>query len=243
MYANEYGKMYNFEDKYWWFLGRKSVIRSIINILYKGREGLKILDVGCGTGSIMNMLAEYGDVLGADLSDTALEFCRKRGINKLLKTSADDLKLESESYDLITAFDILEHLEDDTKTLKEFHRVCRTGGHILATVPSYNFLWSEHDRILGHKRRYLRKQLRRRITSAGFRIKKISYFITFLMPAIAFFRIFQKWLKKKGGTETDYIMPPVFLNNVFIFLLLIESIFIKYIDRINFIHFSSRPAV
>ena len=175
MYAHEYSKMYYLEDKYWWFVGRKNVIRSLINITYRGRKDLNILDIGCGTGSILNILSEYGRVLGSDISETALSFCKKRGFTNLIKTSADDLKLESESFDLVTAFDILEHLENDKKALREFYRVCRKGGNILITVPAYRFLWSEHDRALGHKRRYVRGEIREKVRSAVFRIKKMSY--------------------------------------------------------------------
>lgn len=216
------------EDSYWWFVGRKYALQSLIDTEYGDNPDCDILDIGCGTGSMLTMLKKYGKVVGSDISELALSFCRKRGCTNLIKTSADNLALPNESFDLITAFDIIEHLDDDKKALQEFYRVCRKGGNVIVTVPAYNFLWSEHDRALQHKRRYVRKELSEKLISAGFKIKKISYFVTFLLPIIAVFRIYQNLFNRSKTPDTDYIMPPAFLNRIFIWLLMIEGIIIKY---------------
>ena len=176
-------------------------------------------------------MKEFGSVLGVDLSESALSYCRKRGIEQLLRASADDLKtVPADKYDVVTALDIIEHIEDDSKALLEFNRVCKSGGYVLITVPAYNFLWSNHDIALSHRRRYNRKELEEKVSKAGFKTVKTTYFITFLLPVIFIFRIFQKMFQKNKIPDTAYIMPPVFLNVIFIMILRIEANLIRFLN-------------
>jgi len=209
----------------------------MVNELYTDLKAIlpdlkgRILDVGCGVGSIFDTLSKYGRVVGADVSEVALSYCKQRGMTELVKSSADKLEVENERFDLVTGFDILEHMEDDRQALSEMYRVCKKGGHILLTVPAHRFLWSGHDRALGHKRRYSHEEIKIRIESAGFEIRKLSYFIFFLFPITVAYRIVEKCLIGSKKKDTSYIMPPDFVNSLFIEVLRLEG---KLINRFEF---------
>jgi SAM-dependent methyltransferase len=191
MNPGEYERMYRLEDTYWWFVGRHRLVEGLIAARY-GRprtqpqpHSLSILDVGCGTGAMSARLLKWGNVVSADFSPLALEFSRRRGLNHLLGADAMRLPLASHRFDLITVMDVLEHLPDDQAALCEFFRVLKPGGRVIATVPAYQHLWSEHDVALMHHRRYTRTQVGERFRSAGFQVEKLSHTMTTLYPIVS----------------------------------------------------------
>jgi ubiquinone/menaquinone biosynthesis C-methylase UbiE len=228
MNSREFAKMIDLENRYWWFVGRKSVIDSVLRKTFDAGVTRDILDIGCGVGSIFDTLGKYGRVVGADVSEVALSYCRQRGMKDLVKSSAEKLEVEDESFDLVTAFDILEHLDDDGQGLSEMYRVCKKGGYALITVPAYRFLWSGHDRALGHRRRYLYAELKDKVESAGFEVNKLSYFVFFLFPVTVAFRIVERFIIGSKKRDTSYITPPGFINSMFIKLLELEGKLINY---------------
>ncbi|HLK56309.1 MAG TPA: methyltransferase domain-containing protein [Chthonomonadaceae bacterium] len=189
MNAAEYERMYRLEDTYWWFVARHRLVEAIIRSRYPraGAEeaSLTILDVGCGTGAMSARLTRYGRVVSADFSPLALEFSQRRGLKHLVGADAMRLPFASDTFDLLIAMDMLEHLPDDKAALCEFYRVLKPGGRIITTVPAYAHLWSEHDIALMHFRRYVRRELRERFTGTGFRLEKLSHTMTLLYPIVA----------------------------------------------------------
>ena len=191
MNPGEYERMYRLEDTYWWFVGRHRLVEGLIAARY-GRPRaqpqplpLSILDVGCGTGAMSARLLKWGNVVSADFSPLALEFSRRRGLKHLLGADAMRLPLAANSFDLITVMDVLEHLPDDQAALCEFFRVLKPGGRVIATVPAYPHLWSEHDVALMHHRRYVRDQVDARFRAAGFQVEKLSHTMTTLYPVVS----------------------------------------------------------
>jgi ubiquinone/menaquinone biosynthesis C-methylase UbiE len=136
---------------------------------------LKILDIGCGTGATMDHLKRYGRPHGIDLSELPLSFSRKRGHHRVLRANATDLPFGDESFDLITALDVVEHLDDDVKGLSEMRRVLKGGAFAVIFVPAFQALWGPNDVQSGHKRRYRLGQLRAAIEAAGLQVERISY--------------------------------------------------------------------
>lgn len=231
MNKDEYQKMYNLENSYWWHVGRQSVISSLLNLCLSKKENLKILDIGCGTGANFKILEKFGKVTGVDSSKEALKFCHKRGFNNVRLGKAERLDFKNESFDLISALDVLEHLEDDQKALREFYRVLKKGGQVLITVPAYRFLWSEHDEALHHRRRYMASDLHRRLNNAGFSVLKRSYVVSFSFPAIFAYKLFRGLFPKSlDSPKTSYIILPKAINNFLILLLKLEAFLLKYID-------------
>ena len=134
MEQHTYGIMNDVEDKHWWFVGRRAILESFLERIHSAlstqHSALKILDVGCGTGANLEMLKQYGESEGVDVSDDALEFCRKKGL-KVHKGLAEELPFADETFDLVTALDVVEHLDNDIAGLKDMHRILKHGGKTL----------------------------------------------------------------------------------------------------------------
>jgi SAM-dependent methyltransferase len=145
----------------------------------------KILDVGCGTGANLEMLAQFGESEGVDVSDDALEFCKAKGL-KAHKGLAEKLPFEDASFDLVTALDVVEHLDNDVEGLQEMNRVLKKDGRALMFVPAFMFLWGVQDDISHHRIRYTKKQIIERVKKAGFEVERATYAnITFFAPILA----------------------------------------------------------
>jgi SAM-dependent methyltransferase len=187
-----YDAFYEAEDRHWWFLARRRILMRLLERMYPD-GGLAVADVGCGTGGMALPLARLGSVTAVDDAEAAREYCRRRGLERVLSTA--EWERQGERYDLITAFDVVEHVRDDVAFLADLHARLRSGGTLVVTVPAYRFLWSPFDEMNHHQRRYARGELRRRLGAAGFRIRRITYFNSALFPAVAAVRLVERALR------------------------------------------------
>ena len=188
MEHHTYGIMNDVEDKHWWFVGRRAILesflRGVVEKLKPAGGSPKILDVGCGTGANLEMLAQFGQSEGVDVSDDALEFCKTKGL-KVHKGLAEELPFPDESFDLVTALDVVEHLDDDVAGLREMRRVLKSDGKTLIFVPAFMWLWGVQDDISNHRIRYTRRQIVERLEKAGFKVERATYAnITFFLPIL-----------------------------------------------------------
>jgi SAM-dependent methyltransferase len=194
------------EDTHWWFRGRRAIFTRVL-ARFEHRPGLRILDIGFGTGAMLTFLSRYGAVVGMDMSEQAIRFARTRCDRPMLVGDVLRVPLRSASVDLVTAFDIIEHVDDDAAALAELARLCRPGGHALLTVPAFQFLWGSQDVISHHRRRYTLRQLRARVEAAGFRIATLSYFNAMLFPAVAAIRLARRLRGgPQGPIKSDFTM-------------------------------------
>jgi len=224
----EYAKMYDLEDTYWWFQGRKRIVARMLDALPVFRAGgARILDLGCGTGLMLAYLNSRHWSVGLDFSPLALVFSRRRGLQRLVQADAERLPVAPESFDLITALDLTEHVERDDLLLAEAHRVLRPGGGLVLSVPAHPFLWSDHDEALYHFRRYRRGELRARIQEAGFRVTRLSYCITFTFPIIVAFRWLQRLRGKSPRPKTHLIKLPPWANRIILASVELEAFLLK----------------
>jgi SAM-dependent methyltransferase len=224
MNSEEYERMYRLEDSYWWFVGRHNLVLTFLQKLYPNRSDLTILDIGCGTGAMSQKLARYGKVVSADFSPLALQFSRRRKLNRLCISDAMRLPFRDDSFDLIVALDILEHLPDDQAALCEFQRVLKPGGRVVASVPAYQSLWSAHDVALMHFRRYTAGLFRLRFETARFGIEKLSYAMTLLFPVVWAVRHLSNLLRRKDAEPKASLIPvPGFANRILVGLLGAEN--------------------
>lgn len=231
MRASELAKMYELEDSYWWFVARRELVRDWVARYGPTRADLRILDVGCGTGATLSVLEELGEAIGIDRSEEALGFCRNRGHRRLILARAEELPTAATSVDVITALDLLEHIEDDAKAVRQLADALRPGGLLLVTVPAYRSLWSEHDEALDHVRRYEAARLRELLLGAGLQIERFTYLITALLLPIAVLRLLQRMApKEKRHPQTAFIIPPKFVNRLLIALLRLESLWLRRYD-------------
>jgi len=190
MERHTYAIMYEVEGSHWWFAGRRrileSFVRTIVADLNLDGRSPRILDVGCGTGANLEMLAQFGRAEGVDVSEDALAFCRARSLSQVKLGAAEQLPYPDASFDLVTALDVVEHLDDDLAGLSEMRRVLRPGGRALLFVPAFMWLWGVQDDVSHHRRRYTRPQLAERVRDAGFAVERATYAnVTFFAPILA----------------------------------------------------------
>lgn len=217
-----YGDLFSLEDKHWWHISKRRIVRKLID-KYNNLENPKILDIGCGTGRNIEELADLGQIYGLDNSREALRFCKKRGLKNLIFGSAEKTNLPNNSFDIITLLDVLEHTDDD-KTLKEIHRILKKNSLLIITVPAFNWLWSQWDIVLHHKRRYTRESLTTILERNNYRIRKISYMYSFLVLPILLVRSIKSFLFKKEY-PSDFRLSSSLVNNLLNKLTQFESFF------------------
>jgi len=203
------------EDRHWWFRGRRAIFSRLL-ARFQGRPGLRFLDIGFGTGAMLTFLARYGSVIGMEMSAEAIRFARIRCDQPMIRGDVSRVPLRPGSVDLVTAFDILEHVDDDAGALAELARVCRTGGHVLLTVPAFQFLWGNQDVISHHRRRYTLDQFRARVEGAGFRVVTLTYFNALLFPVVASIRLARRLRRAPSGEiKSDFTMTkPGVMNDL-----------------------------
>jgi len=230
MQQHTYAIMDEVEGSHWWFVGRRAILESFLKDIVKrlefrlkaadaeagptkaGAPSLRILDIGCGTGANIEMLSQYGEAEGVDVSDDALEFCRKKGL-KVQKGLAETLPYDDETFDLTTALDVVEHLDVDVAGLREMHRVTKSGGYSLIFVPAFMWLWGVQDDISNHRIRYTKSQIVERLKAAGYSIERATYANwTFVAPILGG-RVFMKLTGIKPASENNINISA--LNGIF----------------------------
>ncbi len=215
------------EKHHWWHRARRQIILTLLS-KYVPNGQQNILDVGCGPGETMSYLERFGRVMGIDVSDEAVRFCKGRGHEDILCASAENLPIKDESFSLITMLDVLEHIEDDTKVLYELARICKPNGVILLTTPAYQFLWGDIDEICKHKRRYTALELSEKLQAAGLHIEKMSYMNALLLPVTWLSRRLRAMTVKDGSLQSPFDKSyPAWLTSILELLFKIEAIFLK----------------
>lgn len=214
MDTGSYKDIFDFEENHWWFLGRREIISYFLR--HYVSRGRLALDVGCGTGLNAKLLEPYAErVDGIELSEEAVRIARSKNPN--LNIEVGDLysllEIKCEAYSIVTLFDVLEHLKDDTRVLSIIGRKLEPGGRVLLTVPAFPFLWSMHDVHLHHFRRYKKKTLQEVLERTGFVIQKLSYINFFLFPGVVLIRLFKKNLYKDDYIS-DFKLPNKVLNTM-----------------------------
>jgi len=228
MKEHTYPIMFRVEQAHWWYTGRRKILAGFVEEICRQVTDRRprILDVGCGTGANLLMLAEYGDAEGVDISEDALAFCRERGLDKVRLGAGEQLPYDDGTFDLVTAFDVVEHMDDDLAGLREMRRVLRPGGRVLLFVPTFMFLWGLQDDVSNHRRRYRLPQLRRVLEQAGFEIERTSYAnITFFLPILVM-RQLMRLTGVKAESENDINVTA--LNGVLGSVLGAESWLLKF---------------
>jgi SAM-dependent methyltransferase len=209
-----YQILYDTEATHWWLAARRNIVLDSIRQRYSKRTDLQILDAGCGTGLMLQELAPFGTVEGVDISDEALQFCRKRGLDNVRLADVTRLPFPDEQFDVVTALDVLEHLDDDTAALREFRRVLKPGGRVFVFAPAHKWLWSLQDEVSHHKRRYVRRTLRDAVMDAGLEIERQTYVSTFLLPVIYLGRQWLKVRMKFQEFNTENNLHPAWSNTI-----------------------------
>ncbi len=194
-------RTHEIEDDHWWYSGRRRVIDEVLRGLALG-DAIEILDAGCGSGRNMVELARFGTVTGLELADASVAKARSRQVGEVVQGNLEQMPFDDGSFDLAVSFDVIEHLDNDRAALRELRRVVRPGGPLVVTVPAYQSLWSEHDVVNHHRRRYTRTTLEIAARSAGWQTDATTHFNGLLLPAAVAHRALLR-LRARGGHAPD----------------------------------------
>ena len=228
MKTQEYKKMFLLEDKHFWFLGKRALIKILLN-QHVPNKNLFILDIGCGTGGLTKFLTHYGKVIGLEKNKYAVNLAKKRGL-KIINGDAQKLPFKRNSFSLVTLFDVLYHknIKDEKMVIKEVNRVLKNNGYFLITDSAFNFLKSTHDRAVFGNKRFTLPYLKNILEKEGFKIIKSSYCFFLLFPLIFIKRkILDKLIK---NNDSDLNQFPKIINWFLTKVVLFEAWLLKYID-------------
>lgn len=224
-----YFQMAETEQRHWWFSGRRTILERML-LHHLPVEGPRhILEIGAGTGGNLAMLRNFGALSATEMDKDARQIARGRsGIEVLPGSLPDELPRFPRKFELVCLFDVLEHVDDDAGSLAAICKLMALEGLLLLTVPAYPWLWSTHDEIFHHKRRYTRKSLHAVIISAGLRARRLCYFNTFLFPAAVLGKIIDRLRTGESSSGTD--MPPPALNTILTRIFAMEAGLLTHFD-------------
>jgi SAM-dependent methyltransferase len=207
--------MYELEDSHWWFVGRRNLAMSLLDDWIALPPQARLLDVGCGTGGNLQALAGYGQGVGLDINPVAIELARRRSLPQLLQASGLTLPFASNTFDLVTIFDVLYHrwITDDHKALAEIYRVLRPGGWLLVTDSALPMLWSNHDETYYARQRYTLQNIREKLAEVGFEQRLCSYANMLLLPLFLLVRLTMAWLPLAENIDRQGTFP-LWLNRL-----------------------------
>lgn len=227
-----YDEMNQDEKKHWWFAARRKIILRIVDNYAMNKEHpIKILDAGCGCGYFLHCLEKYGAVTGIDNNEKAIVYSKKTVNGEILKGDLTNSSLlQHESFDIIFALDVLEHIEDDSLTLMNLKMSLRKGGMMLITVPAHMELWSYHDENHMHYRRYEKAALTKLLKNNKLHIEYLSYYNAWLYYPIKIVRKIRKSLMRanKISVFKDEKKPSYIINKVLYLIFVSESFFIRH---------------
>jgi SAM-dependent methyltransferase len=208
-----YARMAELEDRHWWFAARRRILTEVLARLVARPAAPRLLEAGCGTGGNLAMLSRFGEVAAFEPDAEARRMAQeKSGFDVRDGRLPGDIPFEPGGFDLVAAFDVLEHVEDDLASLRALHAQLRPGGSALITVPAFEFLWSRHDERHHHWRRYAKAALVGRAAAAGFTPVVATCFNSLLFPLIAGVRLGKRIL---GLDEVeDEVLPPHPINRI-----------------------------
>jgi len=214
------------EERHWWFLGRRALIRRLVRIAAANHDA-SILEIGCSGGPLLLQLRRdgYKYLTGIDTSNKSIEVCHERGVPNTFVMDAQSIEYPAESFDVIIASDVLEHIKDAPGALREWRRTLKPGGILLVFVPAFMFLWSNHDVVNLHQHRYSAFELRRALIDALFVVKRISYWNFLMFLPAATIRTLKNKLISSNATSSqgDLKLTSSFLNTILAGLLAIEN--------------------
>lgn len=227
----EYSNLARREVFSFWHKGRREILHEALLRNLDKNNLRKILDVGCGTGGNMSILKDFGQATGVDFFGEALKFAQGQNFTQLIQADVTHLPLPDESFSLVSALDVLEHIKDDEAALKEVWRVLSKDGLFLVTVPAYRWLWSQHDVTLHHVRRYVKCEIINKLQKAGFEILESSHFVMLAVFVTCFRKLRDKFFFK-GGEQPhvyDVDFSPT-INAILLFFLRCEKILIRFLS-------------
>lgn len=225
----ETSAMIGHEDRHWWYRGRRRIVEDELARLPLPPTGdADVLDAGCGSGRMLDTLRRFGDVAGVDMRSASVDFARERGHADIHQGVVEELPWPDAAFDLITCLDVLEHTVDDRVALRELLRVTRPGGHLLVTVPTYQALWSNHDILNHHYRRYNRNTFADSARATGWHVTRTTFFNSLLLPPAITVRLLQRALHEPADRHrSDVELSPPWMYSALEVPLRLEAAWLR----------------
>jgi ubiquinone/menaquinone biosynthesis C-methylase UbiE len=221
---HEYGIMFKVEDNFWWYKGMRHHLETFLTRYWdwQNQPNPLVLDAGCGTGAVLERLTGGFDghintknAYGFDISPSALSFCQQRGLEQqIVRGSITAIPYTSQTFDIVTSFDVLSYVEDVELGFREVGRVLKHQGLAIINLPAYQWLYSEHDIAVNTLRRFNKNEVVNLLAQAGMRVERITYVNSFLFPPAAAIRLLKRrQLGKQAQVHSDLTPPHPLINN------------------------------
>lgn len=209
-----YHEMARIEREHWWFVAKRHILRSLIMAFVQGPPGTRprVADIGCGTGALLEDLAPNCDVVGLDSSETARHLCAAKGLRVLRCWLPADLPIDDGSFDAVVMSDVLEHVAEDGPAARVAAGKLKPGGVLVVTVPAHPWMWTSHDDVHHHQRRYTKRGLASVLDETGLVRERLSYYNAGLFAPMMVARMVGKW--RGGGSRAGSGVPPWPVNAV-----------------------------
>jgi SAM-dependent methyltransferase len=205
-----YEQMAELDQRHWWYRARREVLAALIRREVQPPANARVLEIGCGTGHNLAMLGEFGSVDALELDDEARAVAEQRLGKSVMSAPLPELAgVPERHYDLIGAFDVIEHIDDDQAALASIAARLKPGGKLVVTVPAHQWMWSAHDVVNHHKRRYSKRALRALVQGSSLKLERSGYFNSLLFPLAVAERLSSKL---RGKDDADLSLPPRLLN-------------------------------
>lgn len=221
------------EETQWWCRARRDVVRQLVHQIAPDRSS-RILEVGCSGGVLLRQLVAdgYENVQGADISESAIDVARARGLRKVATMDATRLAFPDNSFQILIASDVLEHIEHPAEALKDWRRVLAPNGKLIVFVPAFQALWSSHDEVNQHFRRYSARQLRVALERAGFAVERLSYWNALLTIPGVLLKVAERLSghSARSGNSGGLVQPSDAMNNLLYRTIALENVLLNYAD-------------
>lgn len=231
METQEYTRMYELEDTYWWHRGLHKLTINFLKMYIPSTPNLQLLDIGCGTGGLLKKLRNIWPLAqGIDISSDALRFCRNRHLLNLYRGSVTNLPFKSNTFQGLICLDVISHLtvKNDLKALKEFHRILKPGGILVLNLPAFSFLKGNHDLVVHTRERYTKTTIKTRLSKSNFHIFKLTYRNAILFTFILGKRLVESWSVSRS--KTDLKPMPNGINKILTSIMSFENTMLMHIN-------------
>ena len=210
MERSVYREMAELDQQHWWYKARREVLAELIRREAPTPANGRVLEIGCGTGHNLEMLGRFGAVDALELDDEARAIAEKRLGRKVMSAPLPRLAgVRNHHYDLVAALDVIEHVDDDDSAVAAIAAKLKPGGKFVMAVPAHQWMWSAHDVVNHHQRRYSKHALKALIEGSPMRLDRIGYFNSLLFPLAVAERAASKL---RGKEDADVRLPPAPLN-------------------------------
>ena len=212
-------------EKHYWYEARKVLIHNLFSSLeIRSKKNINILDVGCGTGTELKTISQFGNLTALDVNEASLSLAKQRGY-KTIHLDIENEKLKENIFNIVCSFDVLEHLQKDYKALNNIYASLKNPGFFLFSVPAHPSIFSQHDIALEHKRRYTKKELKEKLENEGFVDVELYYWNSFLFPAVYVVRMFKKVFLKNIKLGSEAKQRSRIVNKVLYLILKLEAVY------------------